>query len=67
MTFGKSQTTRRFEDVRFLTGHGRYIDDTAPKGALVAFFLRSQVAHAEFRLSGRKAARAMPGAQTARH
>lgn len=45
--FGKSQPMRRSEDVRFLTGHGRYIDDVAPEGALFAYFLRAPVAHAE--------------------
>lgn len=43
--FGKSQPVRRFEDVRFLTGQGRYIDDVAPAGALHAYVLRSPVAH----------------------
>jgi carbon-monoxide dehydrogenase large subunit len=32
--FGKSQPVKRFEDTRFLTGHGRYVDDIAPEGAL---------------------------------
>ncbi|TNF63281.1 MAG: xanthine dehydrogenase family protein molybdopterin-binding subunit [Rhodobacteraceae bacterium] len=45
--FGKSQPVRRVEDVRFLTGRGAYVDDTAPKGALYAWFFRSSVAHAE--------------------
>lgn len=45
--FGKSQSVVRVEDVRFLTGHGRYVDDIAPKDALVAFVLRSPVAHAD--------------------
>ena len=45
--FGKSQPVRRFEDSRFLTGQGRYVDDIAPEGALFAWFLRSPVAHAE--------------------
>ncbi len=45
--FGKSQPVRRFEDVRLLTGEGNYVDDTAPEGALFAFFLRSSVAHGE--------------------
>ncbi|APZ51642.1 xanthine dehydrogenase family protein molybdopterin-binding subunit [Salipiger abyssi] len=45
--FGKSQSMKRSEDVRFLTGHGRYIDDIAPEGALHAYVLRSPVAHAE--------------------
>ena len=43
--FGKSQAVKRTEDVRFLTGEGRYVDDIAPKGALHAYFLRSPVAH----------------------
>ena len=44
--FGKSQPVRRFEDQRFLTGQGRYVDDIAPEGALFAFVFRSPVAHA---------------------
>jgi aerobic carbon-monoxide dehydrogenase large subunit len=45
--FGKSQSVIRVEDARFLTGEGRYLEDIAPEGALVAYFLRSQVAHGE--------------------
>lgn len=44
--FGKSQPVKRVEDVRFLTGEGRYVDDIAPHDALNAYFLRSPVAHA---------------------
>ena len=43
--FGKSQPVKRVEDVRFLTGEGRYVDDITPAGALHAFFFRSPVAH----------------------
>ena len=43
--FGKSQPVIRTEDVRFLTGEGRYVDDIAPKGALHAYFLRAPVGH----------------------
>ncbi|KIN63907.1 Dehydrogenase [Sulfitobacter noctilucicola] len=43
--FGKSQSVTRTEDVRFLTGDGRYVDDIAPEGALHGYFLRSTVAH----------------------
>ncbi|MGJ8544787.1 MAG: xanthine dehydrogenase family protein molybdopterin-binding subunit [Sulfitobacter sp.] len=43
--FGKSQPVKRVEDTRFLTGHGRYVDDIAPEGALHAYVLRSSVAH----------------------
>ncbi len=43
--FGVSQPVRRKEDVRFLIGEGRYIDDVTPDGALQAVFYRSPVAH----------------------
>ena len=43
--FGNSQSVARREDVRFLTGAGRYIDDTVPAGALYAYVLRSAQAH----------------------
>ena len=45
--FGTSQPVRRFEDTRFLTGQGLYLDDIAPEGALYAYMFRSPVAHAE--------------------
>ena len=45
--FGRSQSTKRFEDTRFLTGQGRYVDSIAPSDALHAFVFRSPVAHAE--------------------
>ena len=45
--FGKSQSVKRTEDLRFLTGSGRYVDDITPAGALHTFVLRSPVAHAE--------------------
>ena len=45
--FGKSQSVLRTEDSRFLTGTGRYIDDSAPASSLFAYFFRSQVAHAK--------------------
>lgn len=43
--FGKSQPVKRVEDVRFLTGHGRYVDDLTPEGALHCYLLRSSQAH----------------------
>ena len=43
--FGKSQPVTRREDVRFLTGEGRYVDDIAPANALQCFVFRSPVAH----------------------
>ena len=45
--FGKSQSILRTEDNRFLTGKGRYIDDSTPSSSLHAYFFRSQVAHAK--------------------
>ncbi len=44
--FGKSQPVKRVEDQRFLTGHGRYVDDIAPQNALRLFVFRAPVAHA---------------------
>ena len=49
--FGRSQSVRRFEDQRFTTGHGLYVDDIAPEGALFAVFVRSQVAHGALSLA----------------
>ena len=45
--FGRSQPANRLEDVRFLTGRGGYLDDTAPAGALRAVVLRAPMAHAD--------------------
>ena len=59
--FGKSQPVKRVEDVRFLTGHGRYVDDVAPDGALRAFVFRSPVAHAEITTLDVEAAREAEG------
>ena len=59
--FGKSQTVNRVEDLRFLTGAGRYLDDTAPAGALHAFVVRSPVAHADLSPPDLSQARAAPG------
>jgi len=59
--FGKSQSVKRLEDVRFLTGQGRYIDDTAPAGALYAYFVRSMQAHGAITDLDLDAAREMDG------
>src|SRR6056297_40730 len=45
--FGKSQPVKRVEDIRFLNGTGRYVDDIAPKDALRGYVFRSSVAHAD--------------------
>ena len=59
--FGKSQALARVEDLRFLTGHGRFVDDIAPGGALHAVFLRATVAHADISRLNTQAARSAPG------
>ncbi|MDP5349767.1 MAG: xanthine dehydrogenase family protein molybdopterin-binding subunit, partial [Paracoccaceae bacterium] len=59
--FGKSQPVKRVEDVRFLTGQGRYVDDIAPGDALQAFVFRSPVAHAVITGLDVDAARAAEG------
>ena len=59
--FGQSQSVKRTEDLRLLTGHGRYVDDIAPEGALHAHFFRSPVAHAEITALELDEARAAPG------
>ncbi|NDW44852.1 xanthine dehydrogenase family protein molybdopterin-binding subunit [Ruegeria sp. PrR005] len=59
--FGKSQPVTRVEDSRFLTGQGRYMEDVAPGGALVAMFFRSPVAHGEILDLDIDAARTAPG------
>ncbi|SDO44519.1 carbon-monoxide dehydrogenase large subunit [Lutimaribacter pacificus] len=59
--FGRSQPVRRVEDVRFLTGQGRYVDDIAPEGALYGVVLRSPVAHGRIAGLDVTDARAAPG------
>lgn len=59
--FGKSQSVTRKEDLRFLTGHGQYLSDVVPAGALVAYVFRSPVAHAEITALDLAEARALEG------
>lgn len=59
MKFGTAQGRR--EDLRFLTGQGRYVDDLAPAGALVGWFLRSPYAHGRVTRLDMRAAKAAPG------
>ncbi|MEQ9257939.1 MAG: xanthine dehydrogenase family protein molybdopterin-binding subunit [Roseovarius sp.] len=59
--FGRSQAATRVEDQRFLTGHGAYMDDSAPADALRIWFLRSPVAHAEIDAMSLEEARAAEG------
>lgn len=61
MKFGKSQGVGRVEDLRFLTGGGRYVDDIAPASALRAWFFRADQAHARIVSMDLAAARQAPG------
>ena len=51
----------RREDWRFLTGKGRYTDNTAPADALAVFYVRSPHAHARIVGIDIEAALAAPG------
>jgi carbon-monoxide dehydrogenase large subunit len=58
---GIGASTKRREDVRFLTGRGSYTDDIAIAGQAHAVFVRSQVAHGRIQSIDTRAAAAMPG------
>ena len=51
----------RREDVRFVQGHGHYVDDVALPGAAWCAFVRSPHAHAAIKGIQRSEAAAMPG------
>ena len=59
--FGIGQPVRRFEDVRLLTGKGRYQDDRVLPGQAYAIFVRSPHAHAAIRSISTDAASRAPG------
>ena len=48
--FGFGQSVRRKEDVRFITGRGRYTDDISLPGQVAAYVVRSPHAHATFKI-----------------
>jgi len=52
---------KRREDIRFLTGRGKYTDDIQIAGQAHAVFVRSQVAHGAIRSIDTSAAKDMPG------
>jgi carbon-monoxide dehydrogenase large subunit len=58
---GIGAATKRREDIRFLTGTGRYTDDINIRGQLYCAFLRSDVAHGRIRSIDTAEAAAMPG------
>ena len=49
MNQGIGASVRRKEDKRFITGKGRYTDDINRNGQLHAYFIRSDVAHANIK------------------
>ena len=58
---GIGASTKRREDVRFLTGAGNYTDDINIYGQTYVHFLRAEVAHATINSIDTHAAEAMPG------
>ena len=58
---GIGASTKRREDVRFLTGTGRYTDDLNRPGQAYVYFLRSMVAHGTLNNVNTSDAAAMPG------
>ena len=58
---GIGASTIRREDIRFLTGKGRYTADINLRGQAYACFLRSEVAHGRINRIDTTEARAMPG------
>ncbi|MGE0419927.1 MAG: xanthine dehydrogenase family protein molybdopterin-binding subunit, partial [Acetobacteraceae bacterium] len=60
MTF-IGQSTRRFEDARFLTGKGRFVEDVNEPGQVWAHVVRSPYAHAAIASIDTAAAKAVQG------
>jgi carbon-monoxide dehydrogenase large subunit len=58
---GIGASSKRREDVRFLTGRGRYTDDMNLPNQAHAHFIRSDVAHGTLNSIDASAAEAMPG------
>ncbi|MBF9045373.1 molybdopterin-dependent oxidoreductase [Rhodobacterales bacterium HKCCE4037] len=58
---GIGASSKRREDVRFLTGQGRYTDDINLHGQAYVHFLRSDVAHGVLKNVDTSEAAAMPG------
>ena len=59
--FGIGQAVRRKEDVRFITGAGRFADDIGRPRQAHAVFLRSPHAHARIAAHRPAAAQRAPG------
>jgi carbon-monoxide dehydrogenase large subunit len=61
MSEGIGVSVRRKEDKKFLTGKGRYTDDISRPGQVHAFFVRSDVAHANIKSINIKSAKEAEG------
>ncbi|MBV9859962.1 MAG: xanthine dehydrogenase family protein molybdopterin-binding subunit [Alphaproteobacteria bacterium] len=59
--YGIGDAPKRREDLRFVTGRGRYLDDLAFEGLAHAVVVRSPHAHARLRAVAAEAARVAPG------
>src|SRR5438874_13768050 len=59
--FGVGQSVKRVEDIRLVTGQGRYSSDAGDEAALKAAFLRSPYGHARFVVGDLAEVAAMPG------
>ena len=58
---GIGASTKRREDIRFLTGRGTYTDDMQIAGQVHAVFVRSQMAHGKIKTVDTARAKGMPG------
>ena len=58
---GIGASSKRREDIRFLTGEGNYTDDINLHGQAHVFFLRSDIAHGTINKIDTSAAEGMPG------
>lgn len=58
---GIGASSKRREDVRFLTGEGNYTDDINLRGQAYVFFMRSDIAHGTLNSVDTSAAEGMPG------
>ena len=58
---GIGASTKRREDIRFLTGNGNYTDDINLRGQAYVHFLRSDVAHGRLNKVDTSDAEGMPG------
>ena len=59
--FGVGQSVKRVEDIRFVSGRGKYASDAVDMAELKAVFLRSPYGHAKLQIDDIGAARAAPG------